>query len=47
MIDQWLIFLRITHVGSAMVWFGGAIMARSWVQRPTRWDARDSRSWIT
>ena len=25
--DWWLILLRIVHIGSAMIWFGGAIMA--------------------
>lgn len=25
--DWWLILLRIVHVGSAMIWFGGAIIA--------------------
>jgi uncharacterized membrane protein len=25
--DGWLILLRIVHIGSAMVWFGGAIIA--------------------
>jgi hypothetical protein len=24
--DAWLIFIRIVHVGSAMIWFGGAII---------------------
>lgn len=24
--DWWLIFLRVAHVGSAMIWFGGAII---------------------
>ena len=24
--DWWMIFLRVVHVGSAMVWFGGAII---------------------
>jgi uncharacterized membrane protein len=25
--DWWLILLRIVHIGSAMIWFGGAIIA--------------------
>src|SRR6478736_4705718 len=25
-VDGWLIFFRIVHVGSAMIWFGGAII---------------------
>jgi uncharacterized membrane protein len=25
-VDWWLLFLRIVHIGSAMIWFGGAII---------------------
>lgn len=46
--DWWLIILRITHVGSAMVWFGGAIIG-SFFLSPTAEALGDqaSRSWIT
>lgn len=30
--DAWLILLRIIHVGSAMVWFGGGILAGFFLQ---------------
>ena len=30
--DTWLIFLRIIHVGSAMIWFGGAIFGSFFLQ---------------
>ena len=30
--DAWLILLRIVHVGSAMIWFGGAILAGFFLQ---------------
>ena len=30
--DGWLIFFRIVHVGSAMVWFGGAIVGGFFLQ---------------
>jgi hypothetical protein len=30
--DGWLILLRIVHVGSAMSWFGGAILAAFFLQ---------------
>jgi uncharacterized membrane protein len=30
--DAWLILLRIIHVGSAMIWFGGAILAGFFLQ---------------
>jgi uncharacterized membrane protein len=31
-VDGWLIFLRVMHVGSAMMWFGGAIIGGFFVQ---------------
>lgn len=30
--DGWLIFFRIVHVGTAMMWFGGAIIGGFFVQ---------------
>jgi len=30
--DAWLILLRIIHVGSAMIWFGGGILASFFLQ---------------
>ena len=30
--DGWLILFRIVHVGSAMIWFGGAILAGFFLQ---------------
>jgi uncharacterized membrane protein len=30
--DAWLILLRIIHVGSAMIWFGGGILAGFFLQ---------------
>lgn len=39
--DWWLILLRIVHIVSAMIWFGGAIIASFFPGRP------GSRSWIT
>lgn len=30
--DGWLILLRIVHVGSAMIWFGGAIIGGYFLQ---------------
>ena len=33
MTDPWLILLRIVHVGSAMAWFGGAIVAGFFLSR--------------
>ena len=30
--DVWLIFVRIVHVGSAMMWFGGAIIGGFFLQ---------------
>ena len=30
--DAWLMLLRIVHVGSAMTWFGGAILAAFFLQ---------------
>ena len=30
--DGWLIFFRIVHVGSAMMWFGGAIVGGFFLQ---------------
>jgi uncharacterized membrane protein len=30
--DGWLILLRIVHVGSAMIWFGGAILGGFFLQ---------------
>ena len=30
--DGWLILLRIVHIGSAMIWFGGAILAAFFLQ---------------
>ena len=30
--DGWLILLRVVHVGSAMVWFGGAIIGEFFLQ---------------
>jgi len=31
-VDGWLIFFRILHVGSAMMWFGGAIIGGFFLQ---------------
>jgi len=30
--DGWLILVRIVHIGSAMTWFGGAIIAAFFLQ---------------
>ena len=30
--DGWMILLRIVHIGSAMSWFGGAILAAFFLQ---------------
>jgi hypothetical protein len=31
-VDSWLIFFRIVHVGAAMMWFGGAIVGGFFLQ---------------
>ena len=46
--DWWLIFLRIVHVGSAMAWFGGAIVGGFFLlPRRGRWARPASHSWIS
>jgi uncharacterized membrane protein len=46
--DWWLILLRVVHIGSAMIWFGGAIVG-SFFLTPTAaaLGKAGSRSWIT
>ena len=34
--DGWLIFFRIVHIGSAMMWFGGAIIGGFFLQPTAR-----------
>jgi hypothetical protein len=30
--DVWLLFIRVVHIGSAMIWFGGAIIGSFFLQ---------------
>ena len=44
--DSWLIVLRVVHVGSAMAWFGGAIVAGFFLSRAAQALGPSSQSFM-